>query len=201
MAMLLDTLKIFSRTAAVAVAVLTLAMAGASVSSPARASTPTPKVALTERQAKAAKEFAGPRGDLYSRNVLVEHPNGKLELLGLLIGRRPGGSTALVDADGHVYTGGLDDFRAHNELLTDDDNMLVPRDITATVQPKSGEGLKLVTVSGHIPADRTPWLVGAAAAVVVLGAGLFLFRRKRRLRAAGSANIPADPEAPDPVTG
>ncbi len=69
--------------------------------------------------------------------MLVKHPDGSLELLTLFVA-----NGKLIDATGRTYAG-LDDFRANNDLLSSDDVILAPRNITAV----PGEG-EIVTVWG-----------------------------------------------------
>jgi hypothetical protein len=149
-------------------------------------------------QVKAAKEYAGRDGKFYLRKILVDRSNEKMEWMALVVVRKPGEPTALVDPDGKVYTGGIDDFRANNELLTEDDKILVPRDITSIGK----KDVDLVTLSGHIDPYRTWWLVGkiAACVVVVGAAGLFFVRSARRRRSEGGGDEPlvVDSDAAEP---
>lgn len=139
---------------------------------------PDADCALVGAARHAARDFAGADGEIFQRSVLVKHADSSLELVTLYVARRSDRSTALVDATGATYRGGLDDFRANNDLLGADDLIRAPRDITAV----PGEG-EIVTVTGHTPATWYWWLIGAAAAVLVLGAALVLLRRVRSLAA------------------
>jgi hypothetical protein len=98
------------------------------------------------------------------RHVLVKHEDGSLELMPLYVTRRSGKAAVLTDSKGETYTGGLEDFRQHNDLLSTDDLILTPRAITST------SGSRLAVVSGHTDTSR-PWLIGGAAAVVAVVAG------------------------------
>jgi hypothetical protein len=114
----------------------------------------------------AAANFTGSGGMLHERNILVQHQGGQLELMPVYVATNSAGATELIDTNGTIYTGGLADFRQHNQLLTADDQVLAPADITAT----SGGG-KLVVVTGQ-PTGPNPWLilgVGLAALVVFAG--------------------------------
>jgi hypothetical protein len=139
-------------------------------------------------QVKAAKKYAGRDGKYYVRRILVDRGDDKMEWMALVLVRKPGEPTALVDPDGKVYTGGIDDFRANNELLTEDDKIVVPRDITSTDQKKD---VDLVTLSGHTDPYRTWWLVGKiAACVLIVGAAvLFLVRSIRRRKSDGDGTL------------
>lgn len=164
------------------------------VPSPAAAS-PVPAAAphsdpqkpeITEEQADAADEFTGRDGEVTRNNVLVKDADGEYEWIVLLVGRKADGSTALIDSEGGVYEGGIDDFRAHNSLLGEDDTITYNRHITEADPPKN---VKLVTKSGHTSPDRTLWYVGGgAAAVVVLAACALLVRRGRRTAAGRSGD-------------
>ncbi|GAB2994198.1 hypothetical protein GCM10023080_070750 [Streptomyces pseudoechinosporeus] len=102
----------------------------------------------------------------YQRHVLVKHEDESLELMPLYVTRRSGKAAVLTDSKGESYTGGLDDFRRHNDLLGTGDLVLTPRAITST------SGSKLVVVSGHTDTDTWhPWLIGGAVTVVVLATG------------------------------
>ncbi|WP_329457288.1 hypothetical protein [Streptomyces sp. NBC_01497] len=169
-----------ARTAGISVALAVLAavflISGARA---ARADTTDPASELAPAQVRAAERFAGHDGLYAPRGLLVEHHRtGKLERIVLLLGRRTDGATVLADPTGRLYTGGLDDFRAHNHLLTPDDTMVTYRDITAVAPHET------VTVSGHTRPDRTPWTVAgiSAGAAVLLGGAVLLVRRARRAR-------------------
>ncbi|WP_326808309.1 hypothetical protein OHB04_24445 [Streptomyces sp. NBC_01775] len=149
-------------------------------------------------QVKAAKEYAGRDGKFYARRILVERSNDKMEWMALVVVRKPGEPTALIDPDGKVYTGGIDDFRANNELLTEDDKIVVPRDITSIDK----KDVDLVTLSGHTDPHRLWWLVGKiAACVVVFGAaGLFFLRSAHRRRPdSGSDDAPPSGDGDGPL--
>jgi hypothetical protein len=165
---------------------LTLVWAGSAPASVPIAAPQSPtEPETTDKQVKAAKEFAGSDGDVSTSNVLVTHSDGKFDWIVLCVGRKPDGATALIDTDGRVYDGGIDDFRAHNDLLSEDDKITFNRDI-ASATPGD---VKLVTRSGHTGQDRTPWLLaGSAGAVVVLAGGALLLVRRAR-RAAGQADV------------
>jgi hypothetical protein len=121
---------------------------------------------------KAAQDFAGPAATVFERSILVKHQNGSLELITLYVARKSDSTAELIDSTGKAYSGGLDDFRQNNDLLSSDDLILTPRNITST----PGEG-KIVTVSGHTASNWQPWLIGGIVAVIVLGAGLVVTRR------------------------
>ncbi|MFJ8333328.1 hypothetical protein [Streptomyces sp. NPDC094437] len=142
----------------------------------------------------AVRDFAGKGGTLFARSILVKHDNGSLELITLYVARRSDKATALIDSHGRSYTGGLDDFRRHNDLLGADDVILTPLRITSV----PGEG-RIVAVSGHTATDWRPWLIGAG----VLGA-LLVVARRLVLRRRGPDHPDAGPlsvrPADSPVT-
>jgi hypothetical protein len=125
---------------------------------------------------KAAEDFAGPTGKIYKRNILVKRQNGHLELMTLYVTRKADGASELVDSNGKRYSEGLDDFRQHNDLLSAGDQILTPRNITAT----PGEG-EVIAISGHTGLQWEPWLIGGIGivAVVTVGAGFLLIRTRR----------------------
>jgi hypothetical protein len=124
----------------------------------------------------------------YQRFLLVRHEDESLEVMTLYVMDRPRGTDVLVDSTGESYTGGLDDFRKHNDLLDSDDLILAPSGITAMYETE------IVVVSGHTPSAFDawrPWLIGASASASAVGLGglatLFLLRRRRTgARASGS---------------
>ncbi|MGP4008599.1 hypothetical protein [Streptomyces sp. 4N124] len=124
----------------------------------------------------AARDFAGSKGELFRRSVLVQHEDGALELITLHVAQPPdkSKSPALIDANGETYTGGLEDFRENNDLLGQEDVILTLRDITSV----PGEG-EIVTVFGHTPPDWRLWFIGGVVTVLVLGLWLTLSRRRR----------------------
>ncbi|GEC10189.1 hypothetical protein SSP24_78440 [Streptomyces spinoverrucosus] len=138
---------------------------------------------------QAAKDFAGASGTLYQRSVLVKREDKSLELVTLYVARSADKKTALIDSDGATYTGGLDDFRRHNDIFDVDDTILTPQGIDSV----PGEG-KIVAVSGHTPVNWVPWVVGGAAVVVLPVAGVAAGRRlapRRRIRTRRSPQSPA----------
>lgn len=92
---------------------------------------------LNDKVRAAVQSTGANASTIHGRVVLAKHPDGSLELLTLFVA-----NGKLIDATGRTYTG-LDDFRANNELLSSDDVILAPRNITAL----PGEG-EIVTVWG-----------------------------------------------------
>jgi hypothetical protein len=125
-------------------------------------------------------------GTLYQRHVVVKHRDGKLELMPLYLVRR-GGTTTLVDGTGRRYRGGLADFRQHNTLLSEDDEVLTVRDVTRLSGPA-----EVVVVTGHTPPSRLPWVVAGIVAALLAAAVVAIGLLAPRLRRA---------EAPDPWSG
>jgi membrane protein implicated in regulation of membrane protease activity len=84
-----------------------------------------------------------------------------------------------VDQTGRGYTD-LTDFRAHNDLLTAEDLVLTPADITAV------PGGNTVVVTGHTPPAWPWWVLGGCVALVsVLTAVFVLLRRRAKARFDG----------------
>lgn len=126
----------------------------------------------TEAARDAAQHFTGSGGTVFERSILVKHKDGSLELITLYVARKFDNTAVLIDTTGQMYSGGLDDFRQNNDLLSSDDLIRAPHNITSV--PGDGE---IVTVSGHTSSDRQPWLIGGVAVVIVLTAGLVATRR------------------------
>jgi hypothetical protein len=163
-----------SRAAGAALAAAALLAATA----PAATADDGPPARLTAAQLKAAKPFEGAHSTYLTRNLVVEGPDKKLTTLTLLVVRRADGTAKVIDSRGQVYGSALDDFRAHNHLLTPRDEIIAPTDLAS-----DSAHLHLVTTTGHTPAaDRTPWIAGGTAAGVLLlgGAGFLVVRRRRR---------------------
>ncbi|MER5214408.1 hypothetical protein ABT063_28560 [Streptomyces sp. NPDC002838] len=154
----------------------------AAAAMPAAAPQALPDPETTEEQMQAAKEFAGPDGKVSRNNVLVKHSDGEYEWIVLCVGRKPDGATALIDSHGRVHDGGIDDFRAHNDLLSEDDEITFNRDIASSTP---GNRVKLVTLSGHTGRDWTPWLIAGSTVAVLAGGALLLVRRARRAARGG----------------
>jgi len=124
----------------------------------------------------AGRDFGG---TLYIRRVLVKHADGSLELVRLYVAQKSEKDAVLIDPQGKTYQD-LADFQANNEVLTAEDLVLLPENITSV----PGEG-RVVTVYGHTTTDWLPWVIGGLAVVVVLGAGLVVRRRIRARRTSG----------------
>ncbi|MFI5553247.1 hypothetical protein [Streptomyces sp. NPDC051738] len=124
----------------------------------------------------AAQDFAGSEGELFRRSVLVQREDGSLELITLYVAQKPdkSESAVLIDSNGETYTGGLEDFRENNDLLSTDDVILTPRALTSV----PGEG-GIVTVFGHAPPSWRLWFIGGVVTVLVLGLWLTLSKRRR----------------------
>ncbi|MGP3966640.1 hypothetical protein [Streptomyces sp. 6N223] len=136
------------------------------------------------------EESACPDDLDYRRYVLVKHEDESLEVMPLYVLDRSVGADVLFDSTGESYEGGLDDFRENNDLLDAGDQLLAPRDITAT------DGSKVVVVSGHTSSALDawrPWLIGASATAVAVGIGglatfLAVSRRSGAARASDSTS-------------
>jgi hypothetical protein len=123
---------------------------------------------------KAAQDFAGSAAEPFGRSILVKHEDGSLELVTLYVVQASGNQARLIDQTGRTYTD-LEDFRANNDLLTDDDTMLTLRNITSV----PGEG-EVVAVTGHTASTWQWWLLGGTAVLALPGIGIVVFVRRRR---------------------
>lgn len=121
----------------------------------------------------AARQVGGP---VHEREILIQHQGGQLELMPLYLVTDAAGATELIDTSGQTYTGGMADFRDNNSLLTSDDRILVPDNVTST----SGT-FNLVVLSGRT-GGVSPWLVVGGVVVVVLAALGLIFALVRRRR-------------------
>ncbi len=132
-------------------------------------------------------------GKVYAQKVLVNRGGKKdFDWITLFLVCRPNHRVAIVDSDGKSYES-LDDFRANNELLDDDDKISIPRDFPSVEQ---GRKLELMTVSGH---TSTPWgwYVGGGVALVVLAGGGVWFYRRWRVGREWPDEAPPVEQAPD----
>jgi hypothetical protein len=117
----------------------------------------------------AAEEFGG---TLYQRLVLVKHSDGALEMVPLYVAQKSKDDAVLIDAQGQTYQD-LTDFRENNDVLTAEDLVLAPENITSV----PGEG-RIATVYGQTGGTNwLPWLLGAGGAVVALVVALVIRRR------------------------
>lgn len=129
----------------------------------------------------AAARFAGSAAPLHVRTILIQHQGGALELMPLYVTANAAGATELIDAGGQAYPGGMPDFQRHNTLLTDDDVLLAPDNITATAAT-----FRLVVLPGHVADDTTsPWVITVLAVLIAIVAStlvLTLLRLRHRRR-------------------
>jgi hypothetical protein len=143
--------------------------------SEARNPAPSNRCELTGAVRKAAADVAGREVTPLGRSIVVKREDGSLELVTLYVVQASGDQARLIDPNGRAYTG-LEDFRANNDVFTDDDTILTLRDITSV----PGEG-EVVTVTGHTASTWQWWLLGGIAGLAVLGAGLAVVVRRRRV--------------------
>lgn len=115
----------------------------------------------------AVRAAGGDEDDVTARVILVKRADGTLELLTVYVA-----DGVLVDGNGDIH-GDLDDFVADNDLLSHDDVIMAPRDITAV----PGEG-EIVTLYGAAPTWQW-WVLGGIVVVVVLSGAGFLRRQLR----------------------
>jgi hypothetical protein len=148
-------------------------------SSEARNPAPSNRCELNAAVRKAAVDFAGAEVTPLGRSILVKHEDGSLELITLYVAQRSGDEARLIDRTGRTYTD-LEDFRANNDVLTDDDTMMTLRDITSV----PGEG-EVVAVTGHTASTWQWWLLGGIGGFAVPGIGIAAV--VRRLRVARGA--------------
>jgi hypothetical protein len=76
---------------------------------------------------------------------LVEHEDETIEWMWFYIVERADGETLLIDEDRKSYED-LDDFRANNDLLSESDTMIVPRNM---MNRDPSSDVELMEVSGH----------------------------------------------------
>lgn len=89
-------------------------------------------------------------------------------------------SPVVIDTRGEKYSGGLEDFRENNDLLT-------VGDLAST----TGE-YEILTVTGHTAWNWRPWIVGGA--VVLVGwLAVANFRARRRTDPTGTKTSKAGP--------
>lgn len=149
-------------------------------------------------QATSAAEPSpgGSAGRVYAQKVLVTRANGRFEWITLFIVGKKDGGLAIVDSNGEDYRD-LDDFRANNDLLSEDDKITLPRDFPSA---DTSRNVELMRVSGHT--GRTPWtwwLTGGIALVLVSGAAFFWLRvRSARRWSAREFGSDADPQGSAP---
>jgi hypothetical protein len=119
---------------------------------------------------QAAESFGG---TLHGRSVVVKHGDGSLELVTLYVAA-DGDRAQLIDPEGETYTD-LEDFRAGNDLLGADDQVLTLKNVTSV----PGEG-EFVVVTGQIPSTWQWWLLGGAGVILLLAVAGLVTRRARR---------------------
>ncbi|HEX4221972.1 MAG TPA: hypothetical protein VHZ97_06410 [Pseudonocardiaceae bacterium] len=174
-----------------------LAACGSGASVPYRSPCPGPVTSSStcptpEVVDQAAVAFAGSNPDLFSRQILVQpHGGGQYEWMPLYVVVRSDGTAELIDYTGQAYTGGLDDFRANNNLLSDDDIIVAPKDITSQNSHVADD---LVKVSGHTGSNWLGWLIGGIAAAVVIAVAIVIVVVRLRARRRDDPIDSADPD-------
>ncbi|MGN9760841.1 hypothetical protein [Streptomyces sp. SD31] len=131
------------------------------------------------------------RGQVYAQKVIVTHKGKKgLDSITLFLVCRPNGNVGIVDHEGKSYQD-LDDFRANNEILSEDDEITLPRDFPSV---DTSRELELMTVSGktHGSAPWLWWLTGGIALALVTGGGGALWLRARRRAVQDSDSSDSD---------
>jgi hypothetical protein len=120
---------------------------------------------LTPAVLDGIRAAGGDADDVHGRVLLVKHADGRLELVTVFVV-----NDRMIDSNGGTYAD-LEDFQQNNKVLTADDLMYVPRDITST----SG-GSELVTLYGHTRTIWLPWVFGGLGVVLVAGLVLVVVR-------------------------
>ncbi|MBB4909500.1 hypothetical protein [Actinophytocola algeriensis] len=123
---------------------------------------------LDDAVREAVREAGGDEDAPTARVIIVKHADESLALLTLYVA-----DGTLIDSTGETHDG-LDDFVDDNDLLSHDDVIMAPRDITAV----PGEG-RLVTIYGHAPPTWQWWALGGIAVVMLLSGAGFLRRQLR----------------------
>jgi hypothetical protein len=97
----------------------------------------------------------------------------------------PDGTVVITDEGGNEYES-LEDFQANNDLLTEDDQMLIPADFPSMDE---SDQAGFTTVAGHTGNSALWWWIGAVALVAVIALIVIariranaLSRLERRLR-------------------
>ncbi|MFD4997260.1 hypothetical protein [Streptomyces buecherae] len=148
------------------------------------------------KQLAAAEEHADQGARLFVTMLFVARANGRMELAPLYGTFTPDGTPTLIDTEGRTYEGGMDDFRAHNDLFGADDEITYNR-VLETGRPDGAT--RLVTTSGHTRPDQLPrYVSGGVALAAALGGTLILARRARR--AAAEPTLSAEPTADTTAT-
>jgi hypothetical protein len=142
---------------------------------------------------QAATKFGGPHGQMFTRRILVTvHGSADhMTWMPLYVSVRPDGKAELIDYVGQTYLGGLDDFRAHNTLLSSADVIEAPKDITSS----SPHVTDLVQVSGHTDSSWIGWLIGGIVVLVLILVALIAMRIRGR---RGDPIDWGDPNDPGP---
>ncbi len=161
------------------------------VASPSSAATPHVQASSATRQTRCDSP-----GKVFAQKVIVAHKGKKgLDSITLFLVCRPNGNVGIVDHEGKSYQD-LDDFRANNEILGEDDEITLPRDFPSV---DTSRELELMTVSGKTNsiASWVWWLTGGIALVVFTSGGgtLWLRARRRTARASASDDVMATPSA------
>ncbi|HEY3686425.1 MAG TPA: hypothetical protein VGL93_25550 [Streptosporangiaceae bacterium] len=136
---------------------------------------------------QAARQTTG-SDRLYQRYILVKHDGGAMELMPEYVARGRG-TAVLIDGDGRTYHD-LAAFRSDGPLRSSD-LVLTLGDVTSV----PGKG-RFVAVTGHTPATVWPWYAGGAV-VVVLAAGLVVWRRRTLRREFPETPVLQGDPAPD----
>lgn len=155
--------------------------------------TSAPSAAASGAQAPSVTQQTrcGSPGEVYAQKVFVtrkDDRDGPLDSITLFLVCKPDGVVVIVDHEGHDYRD-LGDFRANNEILSEDDEITLPRDFPSVDRPGEPE-LKLMTVSGktHSTPSWLWWLAGGSLLTVIIAGGGALWLRAHRRSARASAS-------------
>ncbi|MFG1694260.1 hypothetical protein [Nonomuraea sp. NPDC049309] len=152
--------------------------------------------AVSASASPAPSPSGSPGPEAYEQPVLVHRKDGSFEWTKLyVLHRKETGAFTIIDSRGKEYED-LDDFRARNELFTEEDEITIPRNFPT---PSDGKDLQLITVSGHT-SDAWMWWSGGgiAVAVLVLTALILAVRARRESRSydAWLKGLPDDRREP-----
>lgn len=180
-----------TRIAVHALCAAAMTLAVLMVASPSSAATTNVQASSATRQTRCDSP-----GKVYTQKVFVKHKGkARIDSITLFLVCQPNGNVAIVDHEGKSYQD-LDDFRANNEILSEDDEITLPRDFPSVDTSRDRE---LMTVSGKTNsiASWVWWLTGGIAVVVVTSGGgaLWLRARRRSARALTSDDVTATPSA------
>ncbi|GAB2941649.1 hypothetical protein ACFMQL_36135 [Nonomuraea fastidiosa] len=148
--------------------------------------------AVSASASPAPSPSGSPGPEVYEQPVLVHRKDGSFEWIKLYsVRHKETGEFVIIDSQGKDYED-LDDFRANNDLFTEEDKITIPRNFPT---PSGGKDLQLITVPGHTSNAGTWWLAGGIAVAVLVSIGVIVAVRGRgesRSYDAWLAGLPDD---------